>query len=251
MENFVTDAINIKTYPLSENDKIVLMLSKEKGIIKGVAKGAKRPKSKLGARMDILIANKLLLKKGRNLDTICQAQALNTFSKIRADFDKMAYSMYLSELIGAFYKENLNSEEIYETFYGTLENISNAESKEKILLSVLRFQLVFMKILGYGIDFEHCIYCNSKIEENPLFSLSDGGVVCPNCDNGFGKVRIPTKIRDFLIEITNKNIKKETKYDDLINEQVVSSCFNLLKRYIELQSSVKIKTADVINKMAV
>ena len=77
MNNFVTDAINLKSYNLSEADKIIVMYSKEKGLIRGVAKGVKKPKSKLGARMDLLVANKLMLYKGKNMDTICQAEALN------------------------------------------------------------------------------------------------------------------------------------------------------------------------------
>ena len=42
MQNFTTNAINLKSYNLSETDKIVVMYSKEKGIIKGVAKGVKK-----------------------------------------------------------------------------------------------------------------------------------------------------------------------------------------------------------------
>ena len=38
METFKTDAINLKTYPISENDNIVVMFSKDLGLIKGVAK---------------------------------------------------------------------------------------------------------------------------------------------------------------------------------------------------------------------
>ena len=41
MNNFVTDAINLKSYNLSEADKIIVMYSKDKGLIRGVAKGAK------------------------------------------------------------------------------------------------------------------------------------------------------------------------------------------------------------------
>ena len=44
---FMTNAINLKSYPLSETDKIVVMYSQDKGLIRGVAKGAKKPKSKL------------------------------------------------------------------------------------------------------------------------------------------------------------------------------------------------------------
>ena len=52
MNNLVTDAINLKSYNLSEADKIVVMYTKDYGLMRGVAKGVKKAKSKLGARMD-------------------------------------------------------------------------------------------------------------------------------------------------------------------------------------------------------
>ena len=59
------DAINLKTYNLSESDKIIVMYSREDGLIKGVAKGCKKLKSKLGARMDLLVANNLKIANGK------------------------------------------------------------------------------------------------------------------------------------------------------------------------------------------
>ena len=119
--NYLTDAINLKAYNLSEADKIVLMYSKEKGLLRGVAKGSKKTKSKLGGRMDLLVANKLMLYKGKNLDTICQAEALNTFNNLRNDMDKMLYAMYMSEIVSNYGTEDdPNSEEIYGIFYDKL-----------------------------------------------------------------------------------------------------------------------------------
>ena len=101
-KSFTTDAINLKNYPLNDNDSIVVMFSKTKGLIHAVAKGSKRPKSKLGARIQMFIANRLMLFEGKSLDTIAQAQSLNTFSKIRYDLDKMSYLMYIAELVNNF-----------------------------------------------------------------------------------------------------------------------------------------------------
>ena len=47
-KNYTTDAINLRSYDLSDSDKIVIMYSKDRGIIRSVAKGVKKPKSKLG-----------------------------------------------------------------------------------------------------------------------------------------------------------------------------------------------------------
>ena len=78
-KNYVTEAINLKSYPLNDNDSIVVMFSKSRGLMRAVAKGAKRPKSKLGARIQMFISNRLLLLEGKNLSTIAEAQSLNTF----------------------------------------------------------------------------------------------------------------------------------------------------------------------------
>ena len=44
-KSFVTEAINLKNYPLNDNDSIVVMFSKQKGLMRAVAKGAKKPKN--------------------------------------------------------------------------------------------------------------------------------------------------------------------------------------------------------------
>ncbi len=250
--DFVTDAINIKTYPLSEFDNIILMYSRQKGLMRGVAKGVKRPKSKLGARMQVLVANKLLLNKGRSLDRITQAQALNTFSKLRQDFDKLTYSMYLAEMIASFCRENeANSENIYDIFYLSLEKIANSNDKTEILLSVLKFQLKLMEILGYGLQLNNCSVCGCEIVENPMFSFTDGCLYCRQCADGRNLmlIKIPTKIRCFLDEIMCVDLNIATKYDALVNYKTVEACFEFLKKYINKLAPTKQNVLNTISKI--
>ena len=132
-EQFTTNVINLKSYNISEADKIMVMYSKEKGIIRAVAKGIKKTTSKLGGRMDLLVANKLMLNKGNNLDTICQAEALNTFYKLRCDMNKLFYSMYCSEIVSNFGIENdPNSEEILTCFILFLKQFQMHRQKNKL-----------------------------------------------------------------------------------------------------------------------
>ena len=160
MNNFVTDAINLKAYNLSEADKIIVMYSKDKGLIRGVAKGVKKPKSKLGARMDLLVANKLMLYKGKNLDRICQAEALNTFHKTRQNMDKIFYSMYISEVVSNFgVEDDPCSNEVYDLLYKALDKISNAADIVEIMIAVIKFQLKMMLISGLGLEFDTCLCC--------------------------------------------------------------------------------------------
>jgi DNA repair protein RecO (recombination protein O) len=163
----MTEAINLKNYPLNDNDSIVVMFSKQKGLMRAVAKGVKRPKSKLGARVQMFIANQLMLFEGKNLDTIAQAQSLNTFSKIRSDLDKLSYSMYVAELVNNFcssqYNNDENYEQIYDLIFYTYEKMAQATTKEEILLISLKFQIKLMNFLGWGLDFNYCSKCQSAL----------------------------------------------------------------------------------------
>ncbi|MDD3237275.1 MAG: DNA repair protein RecO [Candidatus Gastranaerophilales bacterium] len=248
-QNFVTDAINLRSYNLSEADKIVVMYSKEKGLIKGVAKGTKKPTSKLGARMDMLVANKLMLHKGKNLDTICQAEALNTFLNLRQDMDKLFYSMYCSEIVNNFGIENdPNSFEVYDLFYNFLNTLAATTKKEDILLSVLRFQLKMMYLSGYSLELDSCSKCGEKLgEENLYFAFEHGGLICSNCrSTSVNAIKFHYKIKDFLKTLQSLDFNQKTRYDDLATERICDFCFNLLKKHIEYHSPKKFKTTGIL-----
>lgn len=252
MNNFTTDAINLKSYNLSESDKIVVMYSKEKGLIKGVAKGVKKVKSKLGAGMDSLVANKLMLYKGKNMDTICQAQVINPFKKTRKDMDKLFYSTYISEVITAFGIENdPSSKEVYSLMYNALDRISESEDKKDVLITVIKFQLKFMLITGFGLEFDTCLCCREQIlDEDMYFSTQMGGVICKDCNE---TLKIPLKLhhkmRDFLQAMMQFDFNYESEYDKKATIKVCDVCFDLLNAYIQSHSEKKFKTVSVKNEL--
>jgi len=251
MNNFVTDAINIKSYNLSESDKIMVMYSKENGLIKGVAKGCKKPKSKLGARMDLLVANKLMLYKGKNLDTICEAKALNTFKNNRQDISKLLYSTYISEITNNFGVENDPcSEEIYDLLYKALEKIANSKNKKEVLISVIKFQLKFMEISGLGIELDTCLCCREQIlDESMYFSSKMGGVICEECNKHLGiKTKMHNKLRDFLLAMLQFDFNYESDYDKKATDKVCDVCFDLLKEYVQNHCHKKFKSTNLLQE---
>lgn len=250
--NYLTNAINIKSYSLSESDKILLMYSREKGLLKGVAKGVKNPKSKLGGRMDMLVANKLMLYKGKNLDTICQAEALNTFNNLRTDMDKMLYSAYMAEVVTNFGTEDdPNSADIYDIFYKALTRVSGAASIVEILLAVMRFQLKMMRICGYELQLKNCVQCGCEIatDAKVIFSTEKGGVQCALCTSGPG-IHFPAKLRAFLDTLSDTDFDEVTMYDEKANQKVASYCFSLVKSYVSQHCTKKIKSEKLLADLA-
>lgn len=242
------DAINLKSYNLSESDKIILMYSKENGLIKGVAKGCKKPKSKLGARMDLFVANNLLISNGRNLNTICEAKSINTFKNSRTDMDKLMFSSYISEVTANFGIENDPcSEQIYNLLYKALDRISNSQNKTEALIAAMKFQLKFMQIAGLGIEFEQCLCCQTPLgKDDGYFSAQKGGVVCKNCTKE-NSVKIHYKIRNFLVYLENAEFDEISEYEQKATEKICIACFNMLKNYVQLHCQKQIKSVDILD----
>lgn len=253
-EKFTTDAINIKSYPLGDFDNIVVMFSKDYGLIKGIAKGAKRPKSKLGARIQMLVANKLMLKSGKTFDTIVEASALNTFNKTRYDLDKLTFSMYLTELVGAFCKGEENFEknaEIYTLLYQALENIAQSENKIGVVLNTIKFQLKFMDLIGLAPEFNYCLRCGTKVEGEIYFSVIDGGICCAKCKKrNEGYIKLHKKICEFLTAQKNCEMKGKTPFDELLDLNFTEKCFSLLKKYIDGQNSRPTRIFNVLENIS-
>ena len=252
MNNYVTDAINLKAYNLNDADKIIVMYSKENGLIKGVAKGIKKPKSKLGARMDLLVANSLQLLKGRSMDTIIQAQTLNNFKKSREDIDKLMFSSYVSELVMNFGEGSESaSEEIYELLYKTLNRISNSDTKKDALIAVIKFQLKLLLILGFCVELDTCLCCRERVlDEEMYFSSTMGGIICKECNKTLGvKLKMHHKIRDFLEAMLQFDFDYESDYDRKATERVCQVCFNLLDEYIRIHTNKKTKSVKVLQEL--
>ncbi len=252
MNNFVTDAINLKAYNLSEADKIIVMYSRDKGLIRGVAKGVKKPKSKLGARMDLLVANKLMLYKGKNLDRICQAEALNTFQNTRRNMDKIFYSMYISEVVSNFgVEDDPCSGEVYDLLYKALEKISNASGTVEMMIAVIKFQLKMMQISGLGVELDCCLCCGEHVgAENMFFSSQMGGIICKACNANY-RLRsvMHYKLRDFLNACLQYDFDYKSDYEDKANEKVCLVCFELLKEYINIHSSKKFNSTSILQEI--
>lgn len=88
--------VNIKSYSLAEADKIVVFLSQQQGLVRGVAKGAKRLKSKFGGILEPFTVAQITYfqKEERELVSISQIELVKSYFENAADpefFQKFAY----------------------------------------------------------------------------------------------------------------------------------------------------------------
>src|SRR4051795_1547234 len=93
------EAIVIRTYKLGEADRIVVLFTRERGKVRAVAKGVRKTTSRFGGRLEPIRHVALQLYEGRELDTVTQAESLDTFASIREDLDRIGRAMGMLEAV--------------------------------------------------------------------------------------------------------------------------------------------------------
>jgi DNA repair protein RecO (recombination protein O) len=177
--NYQTQGVILKQTKLGEFDKIITIYTPEFGKLRAVAKGACRPKSKLGGNIEPLTHSLMLLAKGRNLDIVTQSQTVNGFLTLKSDLWRMGCGLYLLELIDSFTVEGGENRQLFDLLLDILDRLSEPESNETALRY---FELHLLHYLGYRPQLGRCVSCDSPLKPViNFFSPSKGGLLCPHC----------------------------------------------------------------------
>ncbi|NET55655.1 MAG: DNA repair protein RecO [Symploca sp. SIO2E6] len=170
--------INLKSIPLGEADRIVTILTREYGLIRAVAPGARKQKSKLGGRIGLFVVNQLLLAKGRSLDKITQAETLESYPGLSKDLAKLAASQYLAELVLYHALSEQPQEELFELLQEHLRrleqlpHLTGNQSEISLVLAQLSHGIFHLLALA-GIAPQVQICCVTQQSLNPNFSDPD------------------------------------------------------------------------------
>ncbi len=97
-QTYPATGINLKSMPFGETDRLVTVLTAEVGLLRAVAPGARKQKSRLRGRIEPFVVNELLVVKGRSLDRIIQAETQHSYPGLSKDLAKLAAAQYWAEI---------------------------------------------------------------------------------------------------------------------------------------------------------
>ncbi|PKL76231.1 MAG: DNA repair protein RecO [Candidatus Melainabacteria bacterium HGW-Melainabacteria-1] len=180
---FEVQALHLRSYPYGEADLIVVLLTREYGLMRAIARGVRKARSRMSGLISPLRCNRLQLTKGRNLHSISQAESIHAFSGLQQDYDRLMVGMGISELISRFCQEEDAMPEFYDALLSTLEVLNQSEQPRDVLLW---FMLYFLENQGYYQDWLQCQTCDQVF--TPLDvrfqNVLDGGLRCRACKQG-------------------------------------------------------------------
>jgi len=169
----------LKRVDLGEADKILTLYTPHFGKLRAVAKGVRRPSSRLGGHVDEFAYADMLLARGRDLDIVTQSQTLETFRRMREELWRGSCAYYIAELVDCFTEDRIENGPLFDLLVVTLRGLSESDD---LWTTVRFFELHLLELVGYRPQLTHCVGCRTDIKpESNYFTPSLGGVLCPAC----------------------------------------------------------------------
>lgn len=174
-----TEGIVIRTRDYGESHKVIVLFTAERGKLPVMARGAKRPRSRLGAVTQLFTRGHYLcfFGTGMGMGTLSQGELISSHHGIRSDLLLMATAAYLAELLDRMTEEKDPQPALYRLLSSTLDQLDEGIDPE-ILARI--FELRVLEAAGYRPVLDKCAFCGSS---GPFvsFSVRQGGFLCADC----------------------------------------------------------------------
>lgn len=187
------EAVVLRRHDLGEADRLVTLFTREKGKLRAVAKGARKPSSRKAGHIELFTHSRLLLAKGRNLDIITQAETIEPFIRLRDDLLRTSYAYYVGELVDRFSEEGDENPLVFRLLVESLQGLTGDTDAE---LLTRAFELGILALSGYRPELDRCLQCGDPMAQG-TFSSGRGGMLCPTHGRGKGR-RLSASALDHL-----------------------------------------------------
>ncbi|MFC1860059.1 DNA repair protein RecO [Chloroflexota bacterium] len=238
---YQTEAVIIKKVKLGEADRILTLYTPHLGKIQGVAKGVRRPRSKLAGHLELLTHSQVSLARGRNLDTIIGSQTIDSFLPLKSDLWLISCALYVTELVNQFTADHNENSSLFKLLLETMCRLCQADDNKMVLHY---FELHLLNESGYRPQLDQCASCRSQLESvtTSAFSPADGGVLCSSCNQ--------RRSLTYRVSADTLKLMRLLQSDDYssgiqleMNPKSSHELDNIMSRYIEYLLERQVKSA--------
>lgn len=171
------EGIVIRTIDYGESNKIITLLTREFGKIGVMARGAKKPKSRLTSISQLFGHGYFLFYKSTGLATLQQGEIIESFREVRNDLFRASYASYVVELTDKLTEERQPHPALFDLLQKTLHYIDEGIDSE-ILTRI--FEVKMFIVAGIQPELHQCASCG-QVEGEFSFSIKEAGFLCHRC----------------------------------------------------------------------
>ena len=200
MERYNTPALVARTVNYGEADRICALLTRDRGKISVLARAARRSRKRFGGALSLFVIGDAAVKtRARgDLSLLERFDSLEDLAPgISGDVIKVAHGSYLLELARELWPEGQPEPAAFELVCEALRALTRCPPSPPLLRA---FELQYLEIMGLSPCLDRCVACGRDPgEEQTLFNLHRGGILCRRCDpHGWP---LPHPARRYLVEM--------------------------------------------------
>jgi DNA repair protein RecO (recombination protein O) len=212
-----SEAFILRTFNVGEQDKIVVFFSQDKGIVRGIAKGARKFGNRFGSSLEPLTHVKIFYyeKEHKDLVVISNCDLIDSYFELLRDLDRGFTLGYFSELIEEFSPSHSKDELLFRLLSSIL--LSFKDGVDTDFLGAY-FEVWILKLNGFLPGFKICRKCGKKIMGSSWISSKKEGVDCDECSVQ-KRDKIPQELNSF-VEWVKKNPPSKQKDPPLPKEKL-------------------------------
>ncbi|MBX6377649.1 MAG: DNA repair protein RecO, partial [Clostridia bacterium] len=165
------EAVVLKGSEFGEADRLITCLTPDRGLVRAVARGARRPHSRLGGVLLPFAHVDLLCWRGRSLDGISQAELREGFRPLRESLARMARAAFACELAGALVPERQASPAAFRLLLSALRALVESAHPDRVLLA---YTLQAVSLAGFQPRLDACAACGRDLPPTAALWWSPG-----------------------------------------------------------------------------
>jgi DNA repair protein RecO (recombination protein O) len=171
MKLVTTDAIVLRSYNLAEADRIVVCLTRSAGLVRAVAKGARRMKSRFGAALEpfTLIRLSFHERENRDLVSVSNAEILKSYFNLNSRVESAELLAYMGELVAEFAPPHEADERLFRMLAACIESLAATSGCERSLMRY--FEVWLLRLAGLFPDLNACVDCGRPLESIVEFDV--------------------------------------------------------------------------------
>ena len=178
-ERYVTGGLVLRAADSKEADKILTVLTADRGKLTVIAKGARSRRSRIAAACQLLAYSEMTLSESHGWQYLVEASTAVLFDPLRRDVELLALASYFAELAEAAVYEDLPAPEILSLLLNALYALGDLGRDPALVKAA--FELRLAAAAGFAPLTEPCGYCGALPPENPALDIANGEVCCGAC----------------------------------------------------------------------
>lgn len=243
-----TDGLVIREQTVGENDRLVTLLTRSAGLIRGFAQHAKTIRSAKATGTSLLCYSQFSIYQGRQRVLISDARPKESFFGLREDISRLALAQYFCELAGVLAPEESPAEEYLRLMLNALYFLSKNARPPLLLKTVVEMRM--MSFSGYMPDLLYCQGCGCYEADTMLFLPRSGNLLCAKCAGALTEEAIPlqrgmlTALRHsiyadfdklFSFQLSSEGLRQIAKASERYVVHTLQRSFSTLEFYHQME----------------